>query len=119
LFMGGAGGSLRAGVTENPVRLTHSVRDALARVTSGGAPVYIWPGGGITFMVDVSRMPQNAFGYVPTPALVAPIEFTLKLADYAALGGHMSAVRPLSSIVAGLDGRQRVVARVGSNKNGK
>jgi hypothetical protein len=119
LFMGGAGGSLRAGVTENPVRLTHSVRDALARVTSGGAPVYIWPGGGITFMVDVSRMPQNAFGYVPTPALVAPIEFTLKLADYAALGGHMSAVRPLSSIVAGEDGRQRVVARAGSSKNGK
>src|SRR6266851_1739519 len=33
LFMGGAGGSLRAGVTENPVRLTHSVRDALTRVT--------------------------------------------------------------------------------------
>jgi 6-hydroxynicotinate reductase len=119
LFMGGAGGSLRAGVTENPVRLTHSVRDALARVTCGGAPVYIWPGGGITFMVDVSRMPQNAFGYVPTPALVAPIEFTLKLADYAALGGHMSAVRPLSSIVGGQDGRQRVVARVGSGKNGK
>ena len=119
LFMGGAGGSLRAGVTENPVRLTHSVRDALARVTSGGAPVYIWPGGGITFMVDVSRMPQNAFGYVPTPALVAPIEFTLKLADYAALGGHMSAVRPLSSIVAGQDGRQRVVARVDSGRNAK
>src|SRR6202035_1245699 len=32
LFMAGAGGSLRAGVTENPVRLTHSVRDALTRV---------------------------------------------------------------------------------------
>ena len=31
LFMGGAGGSLRAGVTENPVRLTHSVRDAFTR----------------------------------------------------------------------------------------
>ena len=70
---------MRAGVTENPVRLTHSVRDALTRVTCGGAPVYVWPGGGITFMVDVSRMPENAFGYVPTPALVAPIEFTLKL----------------------------------------
>src|SRR5579872_6891834 len=48
LFMGGAGGSLRAGVTENPVKLTHSVRDALTRVTCGGAPVYVWPGGGIT-----------------------------------------------------------------------
>ena len=96
LFMGGAGGSLRAGVTENPVKLTHSVRDTLTRVTCGGAPVYVWPGGGITFMVDVIRMPQNAFGYVPTPALVAPIEFTLRLADYAALGGYVENVRPLS-----------------------
>ena len=98
LFMGGAGGSLRAGVTENPVRLTNSVRAALTRVTCGGAPVYIWPGGGITFMVDISRMPENAFGYVPTPALVAPIEFTLKLADYAELGGYMDHVRKLASI---------------------
>ena len=54
LFMGGAGGSLRAGVTENPVRLTRSVKDALTYVTCGGAPVYVWPGGGITFMVDVT-----------------------------------------------------------------
>jgi 6-hydroxynicotinate reductase len=99
LFMGGAGGSLRAGVTENPVRLTHSVRDALTLVTCGGAPVYVWPGGGITLMVDVTRMPENAFGYVPTPAIVAPIEFTLKLADYAALGGYMDSVRALSSIM--------------------
>ncbi len=76
--MAGAGGSLRAGVTENPVRLTRSVKDALTCVTCGGAPVYVWPGGGITFMVDVTRMPDNAFGYVPTPALVAPIEFTLQ-----------------------------------------
>ena len=98
LFMAGAGGSLRAGVTENPVRLTRSVKNALTRVTSGGAPVYVWPGGGITYMVDVTLMPAGAFGYVPTPALVAPIEFTLRLADYAALGGHMDYVRPLSSL---------------------
>ena len=98
LFMGGAGGSLRAGVTDNPVRLTRSVKEALTRVTSGGAPVYVWPGGGITFMVDVTQMPAGAFGYVPTPALVAPIEFTLKLSDYAALGGHMDYVRPLASL---------------------
>ena len=32
-----------------------------------GAPVTVWPGGGITFFVDVMRMPENAFGYVPTP----------------------------------------------------
>ena len=98
LFIGGAGGSLRSGVTENPVRLTRSVKDRLTTVTSGGAPVYIWPGGGITFMVDVTRMPPGSFGYVPTPALVAPIEFTLRLADYAALGGHMDHVRSLADI---------------------
>jgi hypothetical protein len=99
LFMAGAGGSLRAGATENPVKLTDSVKHRLTRVTSGGAPAYVWPGGGITFMVDVSRMPENAFGYVPTPALVAPIEFTLKRADYAALGGHMDCVRPLEEVL--------------------
>jgi hypothetical protein len=100
LFMAGAGGSLRAGVTENPVRLTRSVRDALTRVTCGGAPAYIWPGGGITLMVDVTRMPHHAFGYVPTPALVAPIEFTLRRADYEALGGYGDHIIPLERVLA-------------------
>ena len=106
LFMGGAGGSLRAGVTENPVRLTRSVKDALTYVTCGGAPVYVWPGGGITFMVDVTRVPDNAFGYVPTPALVAPIEFTMRLEDYAALGGHLDHLRSLDQVLAGQGGRK-------------
>jgi 6-hydroxynicotinate reductase len=112
LFMGGAGGSLRAGVTENPVRLTRSVKDALTRVTCGGAPAYVWPGGGITFMVDVTRLPANSFGYVPTPALVAPIEFTMRLSDYAALGGHMDHVRPLSALT---DGAARHVRQIDGN----
>ena len=99
LFMGGAGGSLRAGVTENPVHLTRSVRQALTTVTAGGAPVIVWPGGGITFMVDVTLLPDNAFGYVPTPAIVAPIEFTMRLDDYAALGGHIDHVRPLQDVL--------------------
>ena len=96
--MGGAGGSLRAGVTENPVRLTRSVKDALTHVTCGGAEAYVWPGGGITVMVDVLDMPTNSFGYVPTPALVAPIEFTLRVSDYAALGGHVDHMKQVSQI---------------------
>jgi hypothetical protein len=98
LFMGGAGGSLRAGVTENPVRLTRSVKESLAHVSCGGADAYVWPGGGITVMVDVLDMPTGSFGYVPTPALVAPIEFTLRVSDYAALGGHMDEIRPVSEV---------------------
>jgi hypothetical protein len=112
LFMAGAGGSLRAGVVESPVRLTRSVKEAITRVTCGGAPVYLWPGGGITFMVDVTHLPENSFGYVPTPALVAPIEFTLRLSDYADIGGHMGAVRPLSSLDA--ESRARAAPRPGN-----
>lgn len=100
LFVGGAGGSLRAGATRNPVGLTRSVRQRLTNVTAGGAGVYIWPGGGITYMVDVTTMPKNAFGYVPTPALVAPIEFSMTLENYRRLGGHMNDIQPLEQVLA-------------------
>jgi hypothetical protein len=100
LFVGGAGGSLRAGVAKNPVRLTRSVQAGTTRLTSGGAETWIWPGGGITFMVDVTRLPKGAFGYVPTPALVAPLEFTLPLADYLAMGGHEGSIRSLEQSMA-------------------
>ena len=80
----------------------------LTRVTAGGAPVLVWPGGGITYMVDVAALPDNAFGSVPTPALVGPIEFTLPLADYAALGGYMDRVRRLEDVLR--EQRPRVAA---------
>lgn len=99
LFLGGAGGSLRAGVTENPIWLTNSIKKALVNVTCGGAPAYIWAGGGITVMVDVLRMPDNSFGYVPTPAIVAPIEFSMKREDYERLGGHMADVQPIQDVL--------------------
>jgi hypothetical protein len=100
LFMAGAGGSLRAGVTENPVLLTREVQRSLVRVTIGGAPCTLWPGGGITVMADVLRVPDGAFGYVPTPALVAPIEFTLRADLYARLGGHVDHAVPLERLLA-------------------
>ena len=100
LFAAGAGGSLRAGVTSNPVRLTRAVHARATRLTCGGAPVWIWPGGGITFMVDVTQVPDGAFGSVPTPAIVAPLEFTMPRAAYLALGGHAEAIRSLDDVLA-------------------
>jgi len=118
LFMGGAGGSLRAGVVDNPVNLTRSVHALGTYVTCGGAPVYVWPGGGITFMVDVTRLPDNAFGYVPTPALVAPIEFTMRRALYERLGGHADSIRTLDDVLATggeyLNDRKAAIAPRGS-----
>jgi len=118
LFMAGAGGSLRAGVTENPVGLTRSVKDALTRVTCGGVPVYVWPGGGITVMVDVSRMPDNAFGFVPTPALVGPIEFTMRREDYRALGGHMESIRDFDEVKGAEEPRPTTWRRTGAAARG-
>ncbi|BEP33217.1 hypothetical protein GmRootV11_01910 [Variovorax sp. V11] len=100
LFLGGAGGSLRAGVTENPVLLTRAIKRALVNVTCGGAPAYVWPGGGITVMADVMRMPDNSFGTVPTPAIVAPIEFSMRRDDYQALGGHMEHIFSLEQALS-------------------
>ena len=100
LFLGGAGGSLRAGVTDNPVQLTRRIKQAMVNVTCGGAPAYVWPGGGITVMVDVMRMPDHSFGTVPTPAIVAPIEFSMRMDDYRSLGGHMEHVRSLDDALA-------------------
>ncbi len=99
LFMGGAGGSLRSGVTRNPIQLTRSVQRLKTEVTCGGAPVYVWPGGGITVMADVTKTPDRSFGSVPTPAIVAPIEFTMSREDYRALGGHDDAVRSIADIL--------------------
>jgi hypothetical protein len=115
LFMAGAGGSLRAGVTENPVLLTRSIARGETRVTMGGAPVYVWPGGGITVMVDVTRMPGNAFGYVPTPAIVAPIEFTLPRALYEGLGGHAGDIVDVRDVIREVGPGARIEDWKGSN----
>src|SRR5437764_590366 len=70
-------------------------------------------GGGITLMVDVLRMPDNSFGWVPTPAIVAPIEFTMRLEDYQRLGGHMDRVRSVADVLR--NERVRVVGWDGLN----
>ncbi len=115
LFMAGAGGSLRAGVTRNPVRLTRSVADRISRVTMGGAPVYVYPGGGITVMVDVLSLPDAAFGYVPTPALVAPIEFTLPRDVYVDNGGHAEDLVGVDTVIDDYAGEARIESWRGDN----
>ena len=94
VYMGGAGGSARAGVTRYPIKLTRAVHNAKASLTVGGAPVYVLPGGGINFMVDVERVKRGAFYWTPTPATICPIEYTMTRADYGEMGGHVEAMKP-------------------------
>jgi 6-hydroxynicotinate reductase len=99
VFIAGAGGSLRAGVTTSPISLTRSVHEHQTVVTCGGAPVYLWPGGGITLMVDVMKLAPGSFGYVPTPALVAPLEFKMPKALYLEFGGHGDSIIDIESLL--------------------
>jgi 6-hydroxynicotinate reductase len=99
VYVGGAGGSARAGVTKYPLRLTRAVHKGRAVLTCGGAPVFVLPGGGITFYADVGQVTPGAFTWVPTPATVAPVEYTMRLTDYEAMGGHVEAMRPFSAVV--------------------
>ena len=98
LYAGGAGGSARAGVTRYPLKLTRAVHENKAVLTVGGAPVFVLPGGGITFYVDVEQVQAGAFSWTPTPAIIAPIEYTMLLKDYEEMGGHVEAVKPFSNI---------------------
>lgn len=89
IYTGGTGGSARGGVTILPKKLTDAIHNDEIRMTVAGAPVYILPGGGINFMVDVEKMVPESTTWVPTPATVAPVEYTMKREKYEELGGHM------------------------------
>lgn len=101
VYVGGTGGSARAGVTAYPIKLSQAIHSGQAKLTIGGAPAFILPGGGINFMVDVGKVVPKAFTWVPTPATVAPVEYTLTRKTYEDIGGHVDCIRPLAELVAG------------------
>ena len=98
MYTGGTGGSARGGVCSKPLAITRAVHEGKAVLTIGGAPTYILPGGGIDFIVDAGKMVDKGVTWVPTPATVAPVEYTMTKADYDAIGGHMGAVRPMDEL---------------------
>ncbi|OGP90007.1 MAG: hypothetical protein A2156_01410 [Deltaproteobacteria bacterium RBG_16_48_10] len=107
LYMGGCGGSARAGTARNPIKLTRAVHEGRIKLTVGGVPAYVLPGGGINFLVDVAKMKWRSFTWVPIPAVVAPIEYTMEKETFVQIGGHLQALRLLSDIKAAEEMRGR------------
>ncbi len=99
MYYAGCGGSARAGVTVNPIMLTRAVHKGDAVLSIAGARTYVMPGGGITFLSDVSEMVDKPFTYTTSPAVVAPIEYTILKDKYAAIGGHIKAVRTFKDVI--------------------
>lgn len=103
VYMGGCGGSARAGVSGNPVQLNRAVHSGKVRLSIGGVPAYVLPGGGINFMVDVQKMQWRSFSWTPSPAVVAPIEYTMEIETYYAMGGHKRKMHTIEDIMAKRD----------------
>ena len=93
MYCGGTGGSARGGVCKHPVAITEAVHDGRAQLTIGGAPAFVYPGGGLNFIVDTGKVVNKAFTWVPTPATVAPVEYTMTKAEYEKIGGHMDQIK--------------------------
>jgi len=100
LYVAGAGGSARRGVTTLPLALTSAVHEGRVAVSVGGVQTYVLPGGGINFMVDVAPIPWRPFTWVPAPAVVTPLEFTMEKETYIQLGGHQQNLTLLSQLPA-------------------
>ncbi len=94
IYTAGSGGSARAGVCRYPIKLTRAVHENKVVVTVGGVPAYVLPGGGITFFVDAGQVKPGSFSWTPTPATICPLEYTMTLEDYEAMGGHIGAMKP-------------------------
>jgi NAD-dependent dihydropyrimidine dehydrogenase PreA subunit len=102
VFAAGVGGSARAGVTKNPIKLTRAVHEGKIRVTIGGAKPFIFPGGGINFLVDVEQITYGSIYLSPTPSFVLPVEYTMTRETFEAIGGHVEAIRPLEEVLEDL-----------------
>lgn len=99
IFAAGVGGSARAGVTKNPVRLTRAVHAGRVKVTIGGARPFILPGGGINFLVDVGQIKFGSIYLSPTPSFIIPVEYTMRLDTFREIGGHVEAVKPVEEVL--------------------
>ena len=100
LYVGGIGGGVRRSLSrELPMKVSQAIADGKITVTSGGAPVFILPGGGINYFVDVEKLPPKSFTWIPTPCTVAPLEFTMEKQTFDEIGGYPGVIKPLDVIL--------------------
>ena len=107
LYVGGLGGGVRRSLSRHfPLRVSKAVAEGKIAVTSGGVPVFVLPGGGMTYFVDVEKMPPGTFTWVPTPCTVAPLEFTMEKKTFDEIGGYPGVMKPLDVILQETDHEQ-------------
>jgi hypothetical protein len=58
--------------------------------------------------VDVEKVMVRAFTYVPTPATVVPLEYTIRLKEYLEIGGHQGKIRKLKDVLKEIKRDQKI-----------
>jgi NAD-dependent dihydropyrimidine dehydrogenase PreA subunit len=100
LYVGGLGGGVRGALhPDHSPEVVRAVKDGRIKLTAAGQETFVFPGGNLVFMVDVGQMPDGCFAWVPTPATVIPIEFSMTRATYDAVCGYPEAVIPLEKVL--------------------
>ncbi len=100
-FMPCASGSARHAVVapRKSLNLNQAIWDKKACITVGGAPTTVLVGGGVAFIVDVERVKPGSFYWTNHPAIVSPLEWTMKYQDFVDIGGNVGSVRPLREVL--------------------
>lgn len=98
--VGGIGGGVRDILTRTEVtNVNKAVKEGTIKITICGKPANILPGGNIIVEADVADMIPGSFAWVPTPALVVPLEFTMTKETCAEIGGFVEAIEPVEKII--------------------
>ena len=79
-------------------------------MTSGGAPVYVWPGGGITFMVDVTAHAGQRLRLCADAGDRRADRVHAAARPLSALGGHAADISSLAEALRSLNEPARVDA---------
>ncbi len=100
VYVGGAGGGVRGALhPDHSPEVVRAVMDGRIKLTAAGQKTCVMPGGNLIFSVDVGPMPAGCFAWVPTPATVVPIEFTMTRRTYDQVCGYPQAVKPMEAVL--------------------
>lgn len=99
-YVGGIGGGVRGALhPDHPPAICEAIKQGRIKLTAAGQETFVFPGANLIFMVNAGRMPRGCFAWVPTPATVVPLEFTMTKKTFLEITGYPEAVRPLEAVL--------------------
>lgn len=105
IVVGGVGGGVRGVLSKFWINVNRALREGKIMVTVCGQPTHILPGGNIIIEADVSKMMPGSFAWVPTPAMVVPVEFTMTKETYLNIDGYGEAIKRIEEVRAQHDSK--------------